>query len=388
MVAPRPIVILGPTAGGKSELAVKLAERLRAQHEPTAAPDDPPRRDDTAAGAASGGEASGAGGGGGGEVLGADSMQVYRHLDAGTAKPEPALRQRVPHHLIDIVEPTQRFTVADWLARAEAIIADLQRHGRTPIIVGGTNLYLKMLLEGMFDASAETGHAPAFRGSLDKLATGDLHDQLKRVDPAAGGRIHPNDRRRIVRALEVHHLTGRPISEQQQQWFAAPGHGPADRSDRPPGASASSGPPAYRHDPILIGLDWPREPINRRINARVKMMFEPVAFGLPDVESLPDEVRRLDAAGLLGPQAREALGYKQVLAAIAAERGRPSDRRITTMADAFEQTKVLTRRFAKQQRTWLRRFRGVHWLAAGEGTSPQALADAALACVEASDAAG
>lgn len=297
---PRLIVILGPTAGGKSELAVQLAEQLP----------------------------------GGGEILGADSMQVYRHMDAGTAKPEPELRNRAPHHLIDIAEPTERFTVADWLSLAEPLIEKLLRDQRWPIVVGGTNLYLKVLLEGMFEGPAED---EAFRASLADLPTGELHTRLRPLDPEAAGRIHPNDRKRLIRALEVHHVTGQPISAQQQQWQDAP--------------------QTYRHNPILLGLEWQVPQINRRINARVKMMFEPP----PGVESLPHETRRLEQQNMLGPQAREALGYKQVLAAIHGE---------SSMADAMEQTKIQTRRFAKQQRTWLRRYQGVKWLLAEQGTEP------------------
>lgn len=327
--SPRPIVILGPTAGGKSELAVALAERL-----PT-----------------------------GGEVLGADSMQVYRHLDAGTAKPDAELRRRVPHHLIDLVEPTQRFTVADWATQADTLIEQLQQRGRRPIVVGGTNLYLKVLLEGMFDAPTQD---PAFRAALQDVPTAELHDRLQQVDPAAAERIHVNDRKRLVRALEVHHVTGQPISQQQRQW-----HDQGAEGSR--GRGVEGGVP-YRHNPVLIGLSWPAEAINPRINQRVKQMFfPPEGAG----ESLPEEVRRLEAEGRLGPpdsQARQALGYKQVLAHLA---GR------CTLDEAFEQTKIQTRRFARQQRTWLRRFRGVHWLAAAELDEPrlieQALAGAGRA---------
>ncbi|MEX0887040.1 MAG: tRNA (adenosine(37)-N6)-dimethylallyltransferase MiaA [Phycisphaeraceae bacterium] len=310
MVAPSPIVILGPTAGGKSELAVDLAERV------------------------------------GGEIVSADSMQVYRHLDAGTAKPGPELRQRAVHHLIDVVEPTEAFTAADWLARADELIASLAARGPRAIVVGGTNLYIKLLLEGMLQGP---GRDEDLRRGLEELPADELHARLARVDPASAGRIHRQDRKRLVRALEVHALTGEPISRRQAQW--------ADADD----ADAAR----YRHDARLIGLHWPTEAINRRINARVKAMFEPA----PGVESLPAEVRRLNAAGLLGPQAREALGYKQVLAALAGK---------MTLADAMERTKVLTRRFAKQQRTWLKRFRGVTWIDAGEIESGRWL-DAALA---------
>ncbi|MEE9212977.1 MAG: tRNA (adenosine(37)-N6)-dimethylallyltransferase MiaA [Phycisphaeraceae bacterium] len=314
----RPIVLLGPTGGGKSELAVALAERLDRQN---------------------------------GQIISADSMQVYRHLDAGTAKPPPHLRGRVPHHLIDLVEPTERFTVADWLQRADALIERLLSQQVRPIVVGGTNLYIKALLEGLFDGPP---HDPELRAQLAALPAADLHERLEQIDPAAAERIHPNDRKRLTRALEVFELTGKPISQWQQQW-----------------QNSAESPARYRHDPILIGLDWPVEEINKRINARVKQMFYPAACGFAS-ESLPDETRRLEASNLLGPQAREALGYKQVLDWLG---GR------CTLDQAFEQTKILTRRFAKQQRTWLRRFVGVRWLAAAE-LSPTELASRAVQMVQ------
>ena len=320
MAAPHPIVILGPTAGGKSALAVALAEAVVA-----------PQLD-----------------GQRGQIIGADSMQVYRHMDAGTAKPAVELRSRVPHHLIDIVEPGDRFTVADWLARAGALIDNLRGRGVRPIVVGGTNLYIQALLQGLFEGPPAD---VAFRRNLETLDNDTLHTRLQEVDPAAADRIHVNDRKKTVRALEVYQVTGRPISDWQEQWSTKPRPlvAPSDRHEE--GALPAT---RYRHDPILIGLDWPVEQINRRINARVKaMFFAPAGPG----ESLPDVVRRLESAGLLGPpssQARQALGYKQVLDHLA---GR------CTLEEAFEQTKILTRRFAKAQRTWLKRFAGVHWLA-------------------------
>ncbi|MBI1338531.1 MAG: tRNA (adenosine(37)-N6)-dimethylallyltransferase MiaA [Phycisphaera sp.] len=297
----RVIVVVGPTAGGKSELAVELAERLGGDHPRT--------------------------------VLGADSMQVYRHMDAGTAKPPPEIRTRAPHELIDIVEPTERFTVADWLQRAEAVI------GREPVVVvGGTNLYIKALLEGLFDGP---GIDEALRRELAAMSNQALHERLRQVDPVAGGRIHVNDTKRMVRAIEVYEMTGQPISAQQGQWHEA----------GLPGEPSGGG---YRHGAVLVGLDWPTEAINRRINARVKAMFQPADGSEP----LPDEVARLDRSELLGPQAREALGYKQVLAALRGE---------CSMDDALEQTKIQTRRFAKQQRTWLKRYRNVLWIDPREG---------------------
>lgn len=311
----KPIVILGPTAGGKSDLAVDLAERL------------------------------------GGEVIGADAFQVYRKLDAGTAKPDASLRDRAAHHLIDVAETTQRFTVHDWLGQAQQAIDEIQSRGARPIIVGGTNLYMKALLDGMFEGP---GQDVEYRRSLDGIGTPLLHMKLMEVDKASAGRIKPMDRQRIVRALEVFELTGKPISELQTQWEGEKSQG---------------------LDATLVGLRWEAEAINPRINLRVKAMFFPDKVE-PELaqavcingESLIDEVDRLRDAGHFEPivmkghapapnQAREALGYKQLLAWIEG-----SDDKITSLDEAFEKTKVLTRRFAKQQRTWLKRFAGTAWV--------------------------
>jgi len=306
----RILVILGPTAGGKSDLAVALARRLN------------------------------------GEILGADSMQVYRELNAGTAKPSAAQRAAMPHHLVDVVDPTEAWTVADWLEAAEALIADLHAQGKLPVVVGGTNLYLKALLEGMFEGPPAD---EVFRASLKGLAPQQLHRRLLEVDPDASDRIDPNNRKRLVRALEVHHLTGRPISALQAQWSA--------EANKP-----------YRHDPILIGMRFSPDVINRRINARVKTMFRPEDAA----EDLVTETRRLLDAGRLGAQARQALGTKQIIEHL---EGR------ATLEDTFERVKIETRRFAKAQRTWLKRFRGVHWLEADEA-SPGQLAENALFVVQ------
>lgn len=329
----KPILILGPTAGGKSDLAVALAERLD------------------------------------GEVIGADAFQVYRKLDAGTAKPDQSLRERAVHHLIDAAEPTQRFTVHDWLTRALDVIAEMQSRGKRPIIVGGTNLYMKALLDGMFDGP---GQDVAYRRSLDGIGTPMLHMKLLEVDKASACRIKPMDRQRIVRALEVYELTGTPISELQTQW----------ESEKSDGLDAT-----------LIGLRWDAEAINPRINLRVKAMFYPdkvepelAAAVCIKGESLIDEVERLHADDQFAPvqtdgntlspnQAREALGYKQLLAWIEG-----NDESITSLDAAFEKTKVLTRRFAKQQRTWLKRFTNTRWIDAANRSMDERL-DRALELV-------
>ncbi|MGD9691126.1 MAG: tRNA (adenosine(37)-N6)-dimethylallyltransferase MiaA [Phycisphaerales bacterium] len=277
-------VICGPTASGKSSLAVEIATRLRQRHAIEA------------------------------EVLAADAFQVYRGMDIGTAKPALAERRGVPHRLIDLVEPVGRFTVDQWLERAEATVGELR--GRQPpacpIVVGGTHLYVKAFMEGLFDGP---GADAALRDELAAMDPAARRAELERVDPAAAARIHPADLRRTIRALEVFRLTGRPISEHQRQWDAA---GP-------------------RQDALLVALHLPVEALNRRINARVRDMMN---------AGLLEEVQALHAGGRFGPQAREALGYKQLIEHL---EGR------LPLEDAVERIKIETRRFAKNQRTWLRR---------------------------------
>lgn len=319
--APRPIVVLGPTAGGKSELAVRLAQRL------------------------------------GGQIISADSMQIYRYMDVGTAKPSQEQRQRAVHHLIDNAEPTERFTLSDWLAQAEAIMVDLQAKGIRPIVVGGTNLYIKGLLEGLFEGP---DHDEKLREELHAMSLMALYERLTKVDPQAAERIHRNDRRKMVRAIEVFELTGQPISSQQTQWDEPPGARNVAGYEPPGDSGSNRNGGQYRHDPILVGLEWAAEAINPRINLRVKAMFYPekveqdLLAELNIGRSLLEEVKDLESRSLLGFQARQALGYKQVLSHFTDE---------MTLEEAYEKTRILTRRFAKTQRTWLRRYQGVKWIA-------------------------
>ncbi len=255
----------------------------------------------------------------GAECISADSMQVYRGMDIGTAKPTREEQRGVPHHLLDIADPhTSSFTLADWLDAAQQALADVHARGKLAIVVGGTNLYVRALLEGMF---AGPQPDPALRAALEALPADMLRQRLEQCDPVAAARIHPNDRRRTVRALEVHQQTGTTISALQQQWQARP-------ADLPPGWA-------------LAGLEWPVEAINRRINMRVASMMQ---------GGLVQEVMRLLTTGPLSRQAVEAVGYKEVLAHLAGA---------CTLEEAAEAIKVRTRRYAKQQRTWLRRFRAV-----------------------------
>ncbi len=330
-MTPRFPVIVGPTAGGKTALAVEVALEFARRGvgsgeppEASARRADLPKANPTAA-----------------EIISADSMLLYKGLDIGAAKPTAAERRGVPHHLIDIIEPTERFSVHQWLAEAERLIGEIKARGGVPVVVGGTHLYVKALLEGMFEGP---GADEAVRAEFFAMPPAERRALLERVDPAAAGRIHPNDERRTVRALEVWRLTGRPISEHQGQW---------DRG--------------ARADCVLVGLDWPTEAINGRINARVKQMM---------ADGLLEEARGLWEAGRLGPQAREGLGYKQLAAHF---EGRCS------LEEAVEEIKIETRRFAKNQRTWLKRLRttpGAIWLEMpGEGPQKQAqvIVDACLA---------
>lgn len=291
----RPIVlILGPTAGGKTSLAISLAQQLP----------------------------------GGGECICADSMQVYRGMDIGTAKPTEQEQASSPHHLLNIADPSQDgFTVDDWLTRAQTTINDIQNKAKWPIVVGGTNLYIQSLLFGMFDGPKGD---PDIRAAMDSISNEALHKRLQVLDQDSATRIHVNDRRRMVRAIEVFEITGEPLSQLQSQWEQE----------------------APIQDAIVIGLTWEVEAINRRINTRVKEMMD---------RGLLEEVRALQ--GALGTQAREALGYKQLLAHISGE---------CTLDEAVEQIKILTRRFAKQQRNWLRRFQmlpNAHFIEVGKLTA-------------------
>ena len=297
MLPARYPIIVGPTAGGKTALAVEVALRLNdAEPGPVA------------------------------EIVSADSMLIYKGLDIGSAKPTPEEREGIPHHLIDLVEPTDRFTIHDWLKLAHKTITDIRERGHVPIVVGGTHLYIKALLEGMFEGPGED---QLVRAQLREMEPAAIRSELERVDPAAAARLHPNDLRRSIRALEVFRLTGTPISRLQKQWDAEP-----DLNDEPA-------------DHVLIGLDWTSEDLNPRINARVKAMIE---------KGLVEEAHALWKANRLGAQAKEALGYKQLIPVFEGK---------ATLNQAIEEIKIETRRFAKNQRTWMRRLRttpGAVWI--------------------------
>jgi tRNA dimethylallyltransferase len=283
--------IIGATASGKSALALALARRL------------------------------------GAELLCVDSMTVYRGMDIGTAKPTAAERAEVVHHGLDLADVGEAFTVARFVDYADGVIADCRSRGVPLVAVGGTPLYFMSLFRGLFDGPAADD---ALRDRLRNLGNEALHRRLTEVDPDAARRIHANDTRRLIRALEVFELTGKPITEQQAQWASG----------------------AARHEAKWVGLHWDREALNRRINARSRTMLE---------AGWLDECRNL---GPLGPTASEATGYRELLAHLA---GRQS------LADAVEAIKIATRQLARRQIKWFRRFEDVRWLP-GEASVDENLA--------------
>lgn len=266
----------------------------------------------------------------GGQIVSVDSMKIYRRMDIGTAKPSAAERAAVPHHCIDVVEPSESFSVAQFVAHADRAIEAIDAAGDAVLAVGGTSLYIKALSEGLFEGpSAHEEVREEMRRRAREEGPAVLHAELAEIDPEAAGRIHPNDQRRIIRALEVYRTTGRRISELQEQW---------DRGER-------------RYDCTFIGLRREKPDQSRRINARVKRMVE---------MRLRDEVAALLAEPEpLSDQAAQAVGYAEMIDHL---RGRCS------LEGAAERIKVNTRRLAKKQRTWHRRFGGVTWfdLAPGE----------------------
>ncbi|MEU0988316.1 tRNA (adenosine(37)-N6)-dimethylallyltransferase MiaA [Streptomyces sp. NPDC005953] len=300
---PRVIAVVGPTAAGKSDLGVFLAHHF------------------------------------GGEVVNADSMQLYRGMDIGTAKLTPDERGGIPHHLLDIWDVTQTANVADYQKLARAEIDRLLAEGRTPVLVGGSGLYVR----GAIDTLDFPGTDAAIRARLDaELALGGpgpLHARLTAQDPAAGRAILPSNGRRIVRALEVIEITGKPFTAN------LPRHDSV-------------------YDTIQIGVDVARPELDERIASRVDRMWD---------DGFMAEVRALEAQGLReGLTASRALGYQQILSALAGE---------CSEAEAREQTIRATKRFARRQDSWFRRDPRVHWLS-GAAEHRGELPREALALVE------
>lgn len=266
-----------------------------------------------------------------------DSMAIYRGMDIGTAKPDSKQQETVAHHLIDLVEPEQDFTVAEYVKTARDSIVDVQSRNRTPIFVGGTGLYLRALLRGVFDGPAADLQ---LRAKLEEEADRDglmsLHRRLSQLDPEAASRLHPNDRRRVIRAIEVVETTGLPISEQQQQ-------PPLSEEERP------------RH---VYWLSPPRPWLHDRVNRRVDLMID---------EGLEAEVRALlqRPAGM-SQTARQALGYKEFLDQFEGTQ---------SLEETIDQIKTRTRQFAKRQHTWFRNLEECREIGIDGSESPTEVAE-------------
>ena len=294
-----PFLLAGPTAVGKSPIALLLADRL------------------------------------GGEIISVDSMQVYRGLDIGTAKPSPVERARVPHHLIDVVDLTDPFDAAQFTRLAHRAVADIQARGRLPVLCGGTGLYFKAFLEGVGQAPQAD---PALRAQLETTPLPDLLRELADRDPLTYERIDRQNLRRVVRAIEVIRLTGQPFSAQRAPWQASD---PASRPSTP-----------------FFGLSRSSADLLKRIDARVDEMFR---------RGLVAETEQLLKRGLAQNRtAMQALGYRQVAEHLRGARSLP---------ETIELVKIRTRQFAKRQMTWFRRQAHLTWISLDPDESAQAAAE-------------
>lgn len=296
--SPRPVAVVGPTATGKSDLALQLAERLD------------------------------------GEVINADAMQLYRGMDIGTAKLPVGERRGVPHHQLDVLDVTETASVAAYQREARAAAEDVLARGRTPILVGGSGLYVQAVVDDLTFPGTDPQVRQKYEDELAELGPVALHRKLAELDPTAAESILTSNGRRIVRALEVIEITGAPFS-----------------ANLP-----TPGPPRY--GTVLVGLDRPAEDLDDRVDERVTSMFD---------AGLADEVRHLEEKGLRhGRTASRALGYQQVLA----EFDGADD-----MTAAAAETARLTRRFVRRQRSWFRRDERITWFDA----ATHSLADDVLA---------
>ena len=283
------ICICGPTASGKTGLSVALAKQI------------------------------------GGEVVSCDSMQIYRGMDVGTAKPDAAEMDGVPHHLLDVAEPGEDFSVGRYVKLADAAIADIRERGKTPIVCGGTGLYMDSLVKGETFAAPSR---PAQREYVERIAeekgVAYLYEMLKDADPETAEKLHLSDRKRIIRAMEVFLITGMPLSWHNEQ-----------SKKRPP-----------KYEPVWIGLNFrDRNKLYARVDARVDKMLE---------KGLEAEVRALLDRGL-DPKttAMQAIGYKEMAAALRGE---------CTVKQAADRIKQASRNYAKRQLTWFRRTEAIRWL--------------------------
>lgn len=293
------LVIGGPTASGKTALSVELAKRLD------------------------------------GEIVSADSMQIYKYMDIGSAKPDQAEKQGIPHHLMDVAEPTQNFSLGDYLVLAREVIADIHKRGKLPVVTGGTGLYINSLINNieLTDEQDTLKVREKLTEFAEKNGNEALHEKLWEVDPESAERIHPNNVKRVMRALEIYEITGKTMTESLK---------------------SSVKPPIY--NAVQYGINYDREVLYDRINRRVDIMLE---------QGLVDEVKRLVEMGCKRDNtSMQGIGYKEVLDHLDGK---------TTLEEMTEEIKQATRRYAKRQMTWFKR-NDMIWLDA-EKIDFDALAD-------------
>jgi len=316
------MLILGVTGSGKGRLAFELAQTIS------------------------------------GEIISIDSMKVYRRMDIGTAKPPIENRQLVKYHLINVVEPSESFSVGAFLDLTRKAIEEIKSRNKPVVAVGGTAMYIKALLYGMFEGP---GTDEQIRSRLRQRAQteglDELYRQLQKIDPVAAQRIHSNDAKRIIRALEVYELTGKPISSFQQQWN--PGNSELRITNHESRTTKS--------DWTIIGLRREKTEESKRINARVKKMLD---------AGLADEVRLLLAEEKpLSKQAACAIGYAEIIDCLAGK---------ISLEDAIELIKKNTRYLAKHQRTWFRSFGNFNWLDVGPDEPFESVLSRAIAIISGS----
>lgn len=280
------LVLIGPTAVGKTKLSIELAKKFN------------------------------------GEIISGDSMQIYRGMDIGTAKIEPDEMEGIPHHLLDIRNPDESFSVAEFQELVRAKISDIHSRGKLPMLVGGTGLYIQSVIYDYQFSDAFSDEA--FRSSLEEKAQQNgneyVHELLRQVDPESAERIHPNNLRRVIRAVEVFHITGKTMSEYQEEQEKE-----------------------LLYNVVLVGLTMDREKLYERINLRVDLMMN---------AGLIEEVKKLHEQGIRDVQSIQAIGYKEIYEYL--------DGKIE-LQEAIEKLKQNSRRYAKRQLTWFRNKMDVKW---------------------------
>jgi tRNA dimethylallyltransferase len=299
------IAVVGPTASGKTALSIEIAKRVS------------------------------------GEVVSCDSMQIYRGMDIGTAKPDEDEKCGIPHHLIDIADPSQRFSVAEFVAKARECIDDCLKRGKTPVLAGGTGLYMDSILNNI--EFAEFQEDPNFRTQMqryaDKNGNKALHQLLCKKDPCAAERIHPNNVRRVIRALEICKTSGKTFTQVNAE---------------------SRREPVY--DALVLGIETDREALYKKIDLRVDIMMQ---------KGLLEEVRRLYKKGIgKDTTAMQAIGYKELVEFLEGK---------TELLDAVDKIKQESRRYAKRQMTWFRRNEAIEWI---KPDSKNALEDVLQKCYD------